>query len=107
MRPRLVPRVRLRVMLAVALLTAVAVVATLPRAALAQGESVQSLSEEYERLEREGLKENFIRQLSYTMLQKYLPPGTRFTSGYRSPQKQLDLIVRFARAYGIQVPANV
>jgi hypothetical protein len=74
---------------------------------LAQGESAQSLTEEYERLEREGLKENFIRQLSYTMLQKYLPPGTRFTSGYRSPQKQLDLIVRFARSYGIQVPANV
>ncbi len=88
-------------------LSAVAALAACPAAARAQGDSLQALNEEYERLEREGLKENFIRQLSYTMLQKYLPPGTRFTSGYRSPQKQLDLIVRNARARGISVPANV
>lgn len=95
-----------RRLLTAALLTAAALAAW-PGAARAQGDSVQALNEEYERLEREGLKENFIRQLSYTMLQKYLPPGTRFTSGYRSPQKQLDLIVRNARARGISVPANV
>lgn len=90
-----------------ALLAAVAALAVWPCAARAQGDSLQALNEEYERLEREGIKENFIRQLSYTMLQKYLPPGTRFTSGYRSPQKQLDLIVRNARARGISVPSNV
>jgi hypothetical protein len=93
--------------LTAALLTVAAALAAWPGAARAQGDSVQALNEEYERLEREGLKENFIRQLSYTMLQKYLPPGTRFTSGYRSPQQQLDLIVRNARARGISVPANV
>ncbi|MDQ3255379.1 MAG: FHA domain-containing protein [Acidobacteriota bacterium] len=67
----------------------------------AQDDPMQGLSAEYEQLEREGLKENFIRRLSYTMLQEYLPPGTRFTSGYRSPEKQLDLILRMAKARGI------
>lgn len=100
------PRPAQRVLTA-ALLTVAAALAAWPGAARAQGDSLQALNEEYERLEREGLKENFIRQLSYTMLQKYLPPGTRFTSGYRSPQQQLDLIVRNARARGISVPANV
>lgn len=78
----------------------------LPGVVSAQGDPLASLNEEYERLESEGLKENYIRLLSYTMLQEYLPPGTRFTSGYRSPQKQLDLIVRMARARGVQVPAQ-
>jgi hypothetical protein len=100
------PHLRVLIAAAAALLAGGALTAW-PGAARAQGDSVQALNEEYERLEREGLKENFIRQLSYTMLQKYLPPGTRFTSGYRSPQKQLDLIVRNARARGISVPANV
>ncbi|MET0649842.1 MAG: FHA domain-containing protein [Pyrinomonadaceae bacterium] len=99
--PRLKPRAAFAALLTAALLAA------WPCAARAQGDSLQALEAEYERLEREGLQENFIRQLSYTMLQKYLPPGTRFTSGYRSPQKQLDLIVRNARARGINVPANV
>ncbi|HEX7315422.1 MAG TPA: FHA domain-containing protein [Pyrinomonadaceae bacterium] len=90
-----------------ATLLTVAALAAWPGAARAQGDSLQALEEEYKRLEREGLEENYIRHLSYTMLQKYLPPGTRFTSGYRSPQKQLDLIVRNARARGISVPASV
>ena len=72
--------------------------------ARAQDDPMQGLSDEYEQLERDGLKENFIRRLSYTMLQEYLPPGTRFTSGYRSPEKQLDLILRMARARGIATP---
>ncbi|MDQ3256479.1 MAG: FHA domain-containing protein [Acidobacteriota bacterium] len=72
--------------------------------ARAQDDPMQSLSDEYEQLEREGLEENFIRRLSYTMLQEYLPPGTRFTSGYRSPEKQLDLILRMAQARGIPTP---
>lgn len=65
---------------------------------------MKGLSDEYARLEREGLKENFHRELSFTILQEYLPPGTRMTSGYRSPQKQLDLMYRLARANNI--PAN-
>ncbi|MEJ7710208.1 MAG: hypothetical protein WKF84_10160 [Pyrinomonadaceae bacterium] len=69
--------------------------------ALAQDDAVKALNEEYAQLEREGLKENFHRQLSFTILQEYLPPGTRLTSGYRSPQKQLDLILRMARSRGI------
>lgn len=100
-------RLKLRAPCAAALLVVVATLAAWPGAVRAQGDSLQALNEEYEKLEREGLKENYIRYLSYAMLQKYLPPGTRFTSGYRSPQKQLDLIVRNARARGINVPANV
>ncbi len=74
--------------------------------ALAQDDPVKALNEEYARLEREGLKENFHRQLSFTILQEYLPPGARMTSGYRSPQKQLDLILRMARARGIATPSS-
>lgn len=74
--------------------------------ALAQDDLIGALSDEYAKLESEGLKENYIRLLSYTMLQEYLPPGTRFTSGYRSPQKQLDLILRMARAKGIPTPST-
>jgi hypothetical protein len=70
----------------------------------AQDDPIRSLSEEYAQLERMGLKENFHRQLSFTMLQEYLPPGTRMTSGYRSPQKQLDLIIRMAKAHNIPTP---
>ena len=74
--------------------------------ALAQDDLIGALGDEYTKLESEGLKENYIRLLSYTMLQEYLPPGTRFTSGYRSPQKQLDLILRMARAKGISTPSS-
>ena len=74
---------------------------------LAQDDSVKALSEEYARLEREGLQENFHRQLSYQMLLPYLPPGTRMTSGYRSPVKQLELIGKFARAKGVAVPERM
>ena len=73
----------------------------------AQDDSVKALSEEYARLEREGLQENFHRQLSYQMLLPYLPPGTRMTSGYRSPTKQLELIGKFARAKGVAVPERM
>ncbi len=69
--------------------------------ARAQDDPMQSLTDKYEQLEREGLKENIIRQLSYAMLQEYLPPGTRFTSGYRNPEKQLSLILQMARDRGI------
>ncbi|MGH9900900.1 MAG: FHA domain-containing protein [Pyrinomonadaceae bacterium] len=77
-----------------------------PTAALAQDDPLQSLSNEYAKLEREGLAENAYRQVAYMMLRKYLPTGTRFTSGYRSPDKQLDLILRYARARGIPTPAK-
>lgn len=70
---------------------------------LAQDDPIKALRDEYSKLESMGLAENFHRQLSFTMLQAYLPPGTRMTSGYRSPQKQLDLIIRMARAHGIPV----
>jgi hypothetical protein len=72
----------------------------------AQGDPLQALTDEYAQLESTGLKENFHRQLSYAMLQPYLPPGTRLTSGYRAPEKQLDLILRMARANGIAAPAS-
>jgi hypothetical protein len=68
---------------------------------VAQDDPLAALRDEYAKLESEGLKENFHRQLSYHMLQPYLPPGARLTSGYRSPQKQLDLILRLARAHNI------
>ncbi|HVG38031.1 MAG TPA: hypothetical protein VM870_02020, partial [Pyrinomonadaceae bacterium] len=77
-------------------------IAALAAVAGAQDSAINNLRDEYARLEREGLKENFHRELSFTILQEYLPPGTRLTSGYRSPQKQLDLIFRLARANGIQ-----
>ena len=70
---------------------------------MAQDDPMKALRDEYSKLESMGLAENFHRQLSFTMLQAYLPPGTRMTSGYRSPQKQLDLINRMARAQGIPV----
>lgn len=69
-----------------------------------QGDAMAGLGQEYAQLEAQGLKENFQRQLSYLMLQEYLPPGTRMTSGYRSPDKQLDLILRMARSNGIPAP---
>lgn len=75
-------------------------------AVLAQDDPLRNLRDEYARLEREGMKENFHRQLSFTILQEYLPPGTRMTSGYRSPQRQLDLILRMARANNIPAPAT-
>lgn len=67
---------------------------------------MRALNEEYAELESQGLKENFNRRLSFLMLQEYLPPGARMTSGYRSPQKQLDLILRLARANGIPAPGQ-
>jgi len=73
---------------------------------LAQDDSLDALNDVYAKLESEGLKENYIRLLSYTMLQEYLPPGARFTSGYRSPQQQLNLILRMARARGIPTQPN-
>ncbi|HEV2762483.1 MAG TPA: hypothetical protein VGV38_05760, partial [Pyrinomonadaceae bacterium] len=77
----------------------------LTRTANAQGEG--ALAEEYARLEKEGIEENAFRALCYRMLLPYLPTGTRMTSGYRSPEKQLDLIARFARAKGINVPERM
>ncbi|HEX7175488.1 MAG TPA: FHA domain-containing protein [Pyrinomonadaceae bacterium] len=74
--------------------------------AVAQDDPLRALTDEYAQLESQGLKENFHRQLSYTMLQEYLPSGTRMTSGYRSPEKQLGLILRMARAQGIPAPAQ-
>jgi hypothetical protein len=88
-------------------LSLLAVVASLTLSspfAFAQGDPLAAMGEEYAQLESQGLKENFQRQLSFTMLQEYLPTGTRMTSGYRSPQKQLDLILRMARAKGIPTP---
>lgn len=73
----------------------------------AQGDAIDALRDEYAQLEREGLKENFKRQLSYQMLLPYLPPGTRMTSGYRSPEKQLEVIRSFARRLGVATPANM
>ena len=87
-------------------LLAVAVAAWPAAVALAQDDPLRALTEEYAQLESQGLKENFHRQLSYTMLQEYLPTGTRMTSGYRSPEKQLGLILRMARAQGIPAPAQ-
>lgn len=75
-------------------------------AAFAQDDLVKDLEDEYAKLERDGIKENVIRRLSFIILQEYLPQGTRMTSGYRSPQKQLDLILRMARAYSIPTPAT-
>ncbi|HVF90871.1 MAG TPA: hypothetical protein VNH22_12450, partial [Blastocatellia bacterium] len=76
------------------------------RVVIAQDDPLKALRDEYAELESKGLAENFHRQLSFTMLQAYLPPGTRMTSGYRSPDKQLDLILRLARANGISVPGQ-
>jgi len=73
-------------------------------AAHAQDDQLGALNDEYAQLEAQGMKENFIRQLSFTILQEFLPPGTRMTSGYRSPEKQLDLIMRMAKARGIPTP---
>lgn len=87
-------------------LSALLILIVIITVARAQDDAVKSLSDEYARLEREGLKENFHRELSFTILQEYLPPGTRMTSGYRSPQKQLDLIFRLARANNIPANAN-
>ena len=101
------PRVKLRALLA-ALLAVAAALAAWPGAARAQGgDSAESLRAEYEMLERESLSGHPNRRLSYIMLKPYLPSGTRMTSGYRDPKKQLDLIVRYARSFGMAVPANV
>lgn len=72
--------------------------------AFAQDDQMGALSEEYAQLESQGMKENFIRQVSFTILQEFLPPGTRMTSGYRSPEKQLDLIMRMAKSKGVPTP---
>ncbi|MDQ3906919.1 MAG: FHA domain-containing protein [Acidobacteriota bacterium] len=87
-----------------ALAAALLALAASPPVASAQGDAMAELGQEYAQLEAQGLKENFQRQLSYTMLLEYLPPGTRMTSGYRSPEKQLDLIMRMARSKGIPTP---
>jgi FHA domain len=67
-------------------------------------DSLDSLKDEWNGMVR---KENFPRQLSFAMLQPYLPPGTQMTSGYRSPQDQLGLIRRLARAHNIPTPTNM
>lgn len=74
--------------------------------ASAQDDPIQALSDEYARLERQGLEEDGYRRASFIMLQEYLPTGTRMTSGYRSPERQLDLIIRMARARGIPTSPN-
>src|ERR1044072_4150525 len=102
---RLSPRAATR--LAMAALLAGVALAACPCAARAQGDSAAALRAEYEMLERESLSGHPNRRLSYIMLKPYLPPGTRMTSGYRDPQKQLDLIVRYARSFGMAVPGSV
>ena len=102
---RLSPRAATR--LAIAALLVVVALAAWPCAARAQGDSAAALRAEYEMLERESLSGHPNRRLSYIMLKPYLPPGTRMTSGYRDPQKQLDLIVRYARSFGMAVPGSV
>src|SRR5215216_3249579 len=67
-------------------------------------ESLEALKQEWTSMVR---KENFPHQLSFTMLQPYLPPGTQMTSGYRSAQEQLDLIRRLARAHNIATPTHM
>jgi hypothetical protein len=74
--------------------------------ARAQDESLKSLSEEYAQLERESLTDDNYRRLTYLTLLKFLPPGTRMTSGYRSPEKQLNLILRMARQKGFAAPTQ-
>lgn len=105
---RLSPHVNLRATTNGPLLLAVVVLAFFwPGSTRAQNDSAASLRAEYEMLERESLSGHPNRRLSYIMLKPYLPPGTRMTSGYRDPQKQLDLIVRYARSFGMAVPASV
>ena len=101
------PRFKPRALFAAALLAVAAALAAWPGAGRAQGESAESLRAEYEMLERESLGGHPNRRLSYIMLKPYLPPGTRMTSGYRDPKKQLDLIVRYARSFGMAVPGSV
>lgn len=48
--------------------------------------------------------EDVSRVVAYRILLQYLPAGTRMTSGYRSPEKQLSLIRNYAIRRGIPVP---
>lgn len=48
-------------------------------------------------------KENIAVIIAMTILQRYLPPGARVTSGYRDAEDQLKLIGRMAQRNGIQV----
>jgi hypothetical protein len=41
-----------------------------------------------------------VNLMVWTQLKSYLPPGTTLNSVYRSPQDQLDYIVRKAKEYG-------
>ena len=72
-----------------------------------QDDPLKNLSKEYAALESESITENFNRKCAFIILQEYLPPGTRMTSGYRSPEKQLNLIRRMAQSNGIPVPAQM
>ncbi len=56
--------------------------------------------EEWEQIRREDVS----RKVAFGVLQKYLPPGTQITSGYRSPQDQLNLIRRYAQRYNSARP---
>ncbi len=71
---------------------------------LAQDDALEALREEYDQMDE---KENFNRRASFIMLLPYLPTGTRMTSGYRSPEKQLEVIGSYARRLGIQVPSSM
>lgn len=73
----------------------------------AQDNALKGLSDEYSALESQGLTENINRKFAFIILQEYLPSGTRMTSGYRSPEKQLDLIRRMAQAKGIPTPSQM
>jgi hypothetical protein len=73
-------------------------------AVLAQDDALEALREDYDKMD---VKENFNRRASFIMLLPYLPPGARMTSGYRSPEKQLEVIGSYARRLGIQVPSSM
>ncbi len=72
--------------------------------ALAQDDALEALREEYDQMD---VKENFNRRASFIMLLPHLPLGTRMTSGYRSPEKQLEVIGSYAKRLGIQVPSGM
>lgn len=74
-----------------------------PSAVVRKSDALKKLRDEYERLD---IKENFSRYAAFTILQQFLPAGTKFTSGFRNAEEQLRVIETLARNYNAASPPD-
>jgi len=64
---------------------------------------LQQLRDEWDRTVKQ---EDISRRAAFLILLHWLPPGSRMASGYRSPERQLEVIRSWAQRYNAANPAD-